>query len=129
MKKIIVAIDALTYNENGLEYAIAVAKRSGGMILGVFLHDLSYIYAELPDVFVLVPTQYSNIVDRQKKDADKLELNLKLFNDRCNAENIKHKAHIHEGTDIVDFLISESLFADVLILDEHMSFTHINENT
>ena len=40
------------------------------------------------------------MVDQQKKDADKLELNMKLFNDRCNAENIKHKAHIHEGTEL-----------------------------
>lgn len=122
MKKIIVTIDAVTYNEYALEYAIGVAKHSGGMILGVFLHDLSYIYADLPGIFDLVPVEYNNIIKRQHEDHDKLTLNLKLFNERCNAENIKHKAHFHDGTDIVNFLIKESVFADMLILDEHMSF-------
>ena len=40
--------------------------------------------------------------------------------ERCNQENIKHKAHFHDGTDIVNFLVNESVFADILILDEHM---------
>jgi nucleotide-binding universal stress UspA family protein len=128
MKKIIVAIDAVTYNEFALEHAIQFAKESGGMVLGVFLHDMSYIYNDLPGVFTLVPTQYTNIINRQKADSDKLNLNLKLFNDKCNRENIKHKAHIHDGTDIVDFLINESVFADLLILDEHMSFTYVNNH-
>ncbi len=123
MKKIIVAIDAITYNEYALEYAIGVAKNSGGMILGVFLHDLSYIYNDIPSVFDLVPVEYNNIINKQHDDKEKLDLNLKLFNDRCNAEDIKHKAHLYDGTDIVDFLAKESVFADLLILDEHMSFT------
>ncbi len=124
MKKIIVAIDAVTYNEYALEYAIGVAKRSGGMILGVFLHDLSYIYTDIPSVFELVPVEYSHIIKKQHEDTDKLQLNIQLFNERCNAEGIKHKAHLYDGTNIVDFLVKESVFADLLILDEHMSFTH-----
>lgn len=124
MKKIIVTIDAITYNEHALEYAIGIARRSGGMILGVFLHDMSYIYADLPGIFDLVPVEYSNIVKKQHEDHEKLELNLKLFNERCNQENIKHKAHFYDGTDIASFLINESVFADILILDEHMSFTN-----
>ena len=124
MKKIIVTIDALTYNEHALEYAIGIARRSGGMVLGVFLHDMSYIYADLPGIFDLVPVEYNNIIKKQHEDHEKLELNLKLFNERCNQENIKHKAHFHDGTDIVNFLVNESVFADILILDEHMSFTN-----
>ena len=124
MKKIIVTIDALTYNEHALEYAIGIARRSGGMVLGVFLHDMSYIYADLPGIFDLVPVEYNNIIKKQHEDHEKLELNLKLFNERCNQENIKHKAHVYDGTDIVNFLVNESVFADILILDEHMSFTN-----
>lgn len=124
MKKIIVTIDALTYNEHALEYAIGIARRSGGMVLGVFLHDMSYIYADLPGIFDLVPVEYNNIIKKQHEDHEKLELNLKLFNERCNQENIRHKAHFHDGTDIVNFLVNESVFADILILDEHMSFTN-----
>ena len=76
MKKIIVAIDAVTYNEYALEYAIGVAKRSGGMILGVFLHDLSYIYTDIPSVFELVPVEYSHIIKKQHEDTDKLQHNI-----------------------------------------------------
>ncbi|MBK9328867.1 MAG: universal stress protein [Sphingobacteriales bacterium] len=126
MKKVIVAIDSITYNEYALEHAINIAKQSGGMVLGIFLHDMSYIYDDLPGVFTLVPTQYTNIINRQKADSEKLELNLKLFNERCKKENVRHKAHIHDGTDIVDFLIRETVFADLLVLDEHMSFTYVN---
>lgn len=128
MKKIIVALDAIVYNEYALEYAIGVAKRSGGMILGVFLHDLSYIYSDIPGVFELIPVEYSHIIKKQHDDAEKLALNIKLFNERCNGENIKHKAHAYDGTNIVDFLVKESVFADLLILDEHMSFTHTTSN-
>ena len=128
MKKIIVTIDAVTYNEHALEYAIGIARRSGGMILGVFLHDMSYIYADLPGIFDLVPVEYNNIIKQQHEDHEKLELNLKLFNERCNAENIKHKAHFHDGTDIVNFLVNESVFADILVIDEHMSFTLTNQH-
>ena len=87
MKKIIVAIDAITYNQYALEYAIGIAKRSGGMILGVFLHDMSYIYSDIPGVFELVPVEYNHIIKKQHDDGEKLELNMKLFNERCNAEN------------------------------------------
>lgn len=128
MKKIIVAIDAVTYNEYALEYAIGIAKRSGGMILGVFLHDMSYIYSDIPGVFELVPVEYSHIIKKQHDDGEKLALNMKLFNERCNAENIKHKAHFYDSTNIVEFLINESVFADVLIIDEHMSFTNSSSN-
>ncbi len=124
MKKILVVLDAITYNEYALEYAIGVAKRSGGMILGVFLHDLSYIYSDIPSVFELVPVEYSHIIQKQHEDGEKLTLNMKLFNERCNAENIKHKTHLYDGVNIVDFLVKESVFADLLIMDEHMSFTH-----
>lgn len=124
MKKIIVALDALTYNEYALDYAISVAKNSGGMVLGVFIHDLSYIYLEIPSVFVLAPVEYSQIIEKQHKDDEKLALNMNLFNEKCKIENIKHKAHLYDGTNILDFLSSESVFADLLIIDEHMSFTH-----
>ena len=80
MKKIIVAIDAVTYNENAMEHAISIAKRSGGMILGVFLHDLSYINYNIPGAFELVPVQYTTIIKKQKEDHEKLQLNLNLFN-------------------------------------------------
>lgn len=125
MKKIIVAIDALKYNDSALEYAIQLANQSGGLILGVFLHDLSYVYADLPGIFDLVPVEYSNIIKKQNEDNEKLSLNLKLFNDRCKKENIKHKAHMHDGTNIINFLMNESLFADILIIDEHLSFTYV----
>ena len=128
MKKIIVALDAVTYNEYGLEYALGIAKRSGGMILGVFLHDMSYIYSDIPSVFELVPVEYSHIIEKQHDDGEKLALNIKLFNERCKAEDVKHKAHFYDGTNIVDFLVKESVFADILILDEHMSFTHTTSN-
>lgn len=124
MKKIVVAIDAITYNEYALEYAIGIAQESGGMILGVFLHDLSYIYTDIPSVFELIPVEYSNIVKKQHDDNEKLKLNIDLFNEKCNAANVKHKAHMYDGTNIVDFLINESIFADLLVIDEHMSFTH-----
>jgi hypothetical protein len=68
MKKIIVTIDAVTFNEHALEYAIQIAKRSGGMILGVFLHDMSYMYADLPGIFDLVPVEYDNIIKKQHDD-------------------------------------------------------------
>ena len=46
MKKIIVAIDAVTYNEHGMEYAIAIAKHfANGDDTRRFLHNLSYIYS------------------------------------------------------------------------------------
>ena len=124
MKKIIVTIDAVTFNEHALEHAIQIAKRSGGMILGVFLHDMSYMYADLPGIFDLVPVEYDNIIKKQHDDHEKQELNLKLFSERCKSENIKYKAHFHDGMDIVNFLVNESVFADILILDENMSFAN-----
>lgn len=122
MKKIIVTIDAVNYNEQALDYAISIAKQSGGMVLGVFLHDLSYVYADLPGIFDLVPVEYNNIIKKQHEDHEKLNANMQLFNEACKKENIKHKVHFHDGTNIVDFLVKESVFADLLVLDEQISF-------
>lgn len=128
MKKIIVAIDALIYNENAVEYAIGIAKRSGGMIAGIFLHDLAFLNYSLPGTFDFVPAEYEGIIKRQKEDDEKLQLNMKLFNHKCNEENVRHKAHVYDGNSIVDFLIEESVYADLLILDEHMSFTYVRSH-
>lgn len=126
MKKIVVALDAVVYNAHALDYAIGIAKRSGGMILGVFLHDISYMY--VPTAVDLIPIQYSDIIQQEHDDNEKLKLHLKLFNDKCNQENIKHKAHIYNGENILDFLVNESVFADILVMDEQMSFAHVASN-
>jgi len=122
MKKIIVTIDAVNYNEYALEYALNIAKQSGGMILGVFLHDLSYMYADLPGIFDLVPVEYNTIIKKQHDDHEKLYANMNLFNKACNRENIKHKAHFYDGINVVDFLVKESVFSDLLVVDEQISF-------
>ena len=122
MKKIIVTIDAINYNEQALKYAIQIAKQSGGMILGVFLHDISYVYADLPGIFDLVPVEYSTIIKRQQEDHDKLNANMHLFNEACKKENVRHKIHAHDEVNVTDFLIKESMFADMLIVDEQISF-------
>ncbi|MEN9449301.1 MAG: hypothetical protein RJA25_2591 [Bacteroidota bacterium] len=122
MKKIIVTIDAIAFNDNALKYALSIAKQSGGMVLGVFLHDLSYVYADLPGIFDLVPVEYNHIIEKQHEDSKKIIESMRLFNDVCNEYNVKHKAHVYDGTGIVDFLIKESVFADLLVLDEQMSF-------
>lgn len=122
MKKIIVTIDAINYNEYALQYATDIAKQSGGMVLGVFLHDISYIYADLPGIFDLVPVEYNNIIKKQHDDYDKQHENMQKFNNFCNTAGVTHKVHFHDSTNIVDFLVKESVFADVLVLDSQMSF-------
>mgnify|MGYP000128419413 FL=1 len=125
MKKIIVTIDAIAFNDNALKYALSIAKQSGGMVLGVFLHDLSYVYADLPGIFDLVPVEYNHIIEKQHEDSKKIIESMRLFNDVCNEYNVKHKAHVYDGTGIVDFLIKESVFADLLVLDEQIGRAHV----
>ena len=44
MKKVIVAFDGLHFSKGAVNYAIQLAKDSGSVITGVFLHDLYYRY-------------------------------------------------------------------------------------
>lgn len=124
MKKVIVTIDALSYNENALKYAVNIAKQSKGMVLGVFLHDLSYVYADLPGIFDLVPVEYNHIIKMQHEDNKIITDSMRLFNEACNKQGVKHKIHLYDGSNIVDFLIKESVFADLIVVDEQMSFSN-----
>lgn len=124
MKKVIVAIDAVSYSEHAVQYAVEIARQAGGMTLGVFLHDLSFITAEIPGTFDLIPAEYTHIIQKQKEDEAHIQENMKRFNEQCNAAGVKHKLHVYNGTDLVRFLLDESVFADVLVLDQQMSFTY-----
>ncbi|BAV06861.1 hypothetical protein SAMN05421788_102505 [Filimonas lacunae] len=130
MEKILVTMDATKLNRNLLDFAAYVARLTHSKITGVFL--------ESPEAEEIVPVRKSVLgmpyVDSivagnlpEVKERNKLyNENVKLFKEACDTRGIPYSlCYNHCLADI----ITESRFADVLIVDAEMSFNSQYDGT
>ncbi len=120
MKKILAIFEGTKYSDNTSKYAIAMAKATGSMLVGVFIHDTrftDYAYTYTLEQSFIEP---ADIESTRKEDLEKIDLNIKLFNEACNKLGVHHKVHVDKGVP-VDEVIRESAFADIAIINSHAS--------
>jgi nucleotide-binding universal stress UspA family protein len=128
MKKILAVFDGLRYSAHTIGYAADVAKATDSLLVGVFLHDLTYshlVYTYSWDI----PTHYALDYERiDMEDEEKMKDIITLFEKICTDKKVQCKIHRHTGVPLME-LLKESAFADLLIIDTKTSFFNVGDQT
>lgn len=128
MKKILAVFDGVNYAEQTAKFGMELAKQTDSLLVGVFLHDLSYsrfVYSYAWDI----PTQYYyGFQELEKQDNQKIEENIKLFKSQCEETGVRHKTHLDSGVPLQE-LLKESAFTDLLLIDNKTSFMRIGDRS
>lgn len=127
MKKILAVFDGVNYSNHTASFGIDLARQTNSLLVGVFLHDLTYsrfVYTYAWDV----PTQYYyGFQEIEEEENLKIKSNSEVFRKQCEKAGIKHKLHLDNGVPIQE-LLKECAFADLLLIDTTTSFLKIGDN-
>ncbi|TWF45713.1 hypothetical protein FHW36_1011644 [Chitinophaga polysaccharea] len=127
MKKIIVVLDGLRFRQNAVDYAIAVTKSEKSHLVGVFLEDFtyrSYGFYELVDEAGKVTDQ--RITALSEHDKNLRDNAVARFEEICQRAGLNYSIHRNKNIAIEE-LLHESIYADLLVIDAHESFTRSQE--
>jgi len=112
MEKILLAIDALNPDKNSLEFACFLARLTKSKMTGIFLEN--------------TPLEETAILDKAGETSKSgvtglIEKNINWVNEKCISEETKHELRTDRGIPLRE-LVSESRYADVIIVDSETSF-------
>lgn len=127
MKKIIAVFDGLKYSESAANYAVYIAKRTGSHLVGVFLDDYTYHSYKVYDVvnergFV----NEEKMAAMDKHDKEMREEAAGKFISLCQATALNYTVH-HDRNIAIHELLHESIYADLLVIENRETFTHYEE--
>jgi nucleotide-binding universal stress UspA family protein len=126
MKKIIAAFDGLKYSDSTEKYVLEIAKKYNVRVCGVFLEDFTYHSYKLVDMIGEDDVDTVKADYLRKFDVDTRENAIKIFNQRCANAGILHSTHRDRNIAIQE-LTHESLFADLIVIQNNESLSHYAE--
>ncbi|HEY6083245.1 MAG TPA: universal stress protein [Chitinophagaceae bacterium] len=127
MKKIIAAIDGLKPSDCVQEYAIFLAKQENAHLVGIFLDDITYLSLAVRDL-----VKEGGILDKQiellqKKDKKTRDYSVKRFEESCSRAGLNFSIH-HDKNIAIQDLLHECVYADLLVLSAHETFSPFTES-
>ncbi len=126
MNKIIAAFDGLKYSVDTEQYAIQLAKQSGSFLTGVFLDDFTYSSYKIYELIEQNKIGDKDIRAVRNKDQETRDKAAALFEKACRKAGIEYTIHRDKNISIRD-LLHESIYADLLVIHQHETFTHYTE--
>ena len=127
MKKIIAVIDGLKYSESATDYAVYVAKQTDSHLVGVFLDDYTYHSYKAYDLVTERGFINEEIMAKlDKKDEETREEAAGKFSKACQVAGLSYAVH-HDRNIAIHELLHESIFADLLVIENKETFTHYEE--
>lgn len=127
-KKFLAVFDGFKFSKSTLDYAIQLTKDADAFLVGVFLDE--FIYRSYDAVPIM--TSYKNaevILDQlDKKDREKRDASVNEFEKACGRAGVHYSFHRNEGIAIHE-LKQESVFADLIIINDGETFNRFTENS
>jgi len=126
MKKFIVAFDGLKFSESVRDYAVMLARQSGAHLVGVFLDDFTLHGYKIYDL--ITKEGYSEGRQRQLEEKDRVKRNLaaESFETACQEAGLNYSVH-HDRSVAIQELVHESIYADLLMIDNRETLTSYPE--
>ena len=126
MKKFLAVIDGYKISKSTMDYSIQLTQAANAHLVGVFLDE--FIYRSYSAYKVM--TTYKNYDDVIKgfdeKDKKKRDEAVLQFQKACEKAKIKFSIHRDKNIAIQE-LKHESMFADLIIINEYETFTKYKE--
>ena len=127
MSRILVAFDGLQYSASAQQYAVELARTGEWHLSGLFLDDPTYtgfaIYAAVTEDGV----SESRLARLTRKDAELRIESSGRFQKACKEAHVSFDIH-HTRKNALTELLRESLYADMLIVQSDIHFTHHKED-
>lgn len=126
MKKFLAVFDGYKMSKSTLEYAIQLTKAMDAHLVGIFLDDFLYRTYDLYKVSTNNENYETVMKKMDEKDKKKRDEATQQFKKACEKAAIHFSIHRDKSIAIQE-LKHESLFADLIIINEYETFTKHKE--
>ncbi|MBW7891181.1 MAG: universal stress protein [Chitinophagaceae bacterium] len=127
MKKIIAVFDGLKFSNSTRDYAIQMASENNAHLVGLFLDDPFYqsykVYDLIGEDGGISPEKQKKFIEADTRKRDKASAD---FEKACRAAGIQYTIR-HNKEIASQALLQESIYADMLIIGGHETFTNRTE--
>lgn len=126
MKKFLAVFDGYKMSQSTLDYAIQLTKSAKAHLTGIFLDEFIYHSYNVQEI-VSSNRDYEKVLEKLNKlDEEKREQAALYFKEICEKEGIQFNVHSNKNIAIQE-LKAESMFADMIIIDQNETFAKYSE--
>lgn len=126
MKKFLTVLDGYNLSKCTIDYAIQVSKLVNAHLIGLFLDEFVYHTYSVYEVLENAANPDKELKKLNAKDKKKRDDAVLKFQQRCEEANISFSIHRDKNIALQE-LKHESMFADLIILNEYETFTRFEE--
>jgi len=127
MKKFLAVFDGYKMSESTMDYAIWLTKASNAHLVGVFLDEFIYHNYSVYKVLTTAENPDAAIKELDAADQAKRDESVQHFKNACRSAGINFMVHRDKSIAIQE-LKHESMFADLVIINEFETFTKNEED-
>lgn len=129
MKKIIAAFDGLHFSQETLEQAIALSQHHNAHLVGVFLPEYIHAPFSLFEAVLMegATAKSGAVYTGGGEGPQSLDESVSVFEQACRRAGLDHSIHVQKYAALKE-LVHESIFADLILLDRHDTFSSVDEN-
>lgn len=126
MNKFIVALDGLHFSTSATTYAVELAQSNDAFLTGVFLDDRTFSSYKIYDLVLKDGVSESKIKHLRQQDTATRSQSSDFFIESASNARLNFNVH-HDHNVALQELIHESIYSDLLIIDEKESLSHYDE--
>lgn len=126
MKKYLAVFDGYKFSDSTLNYAIQLTQLSDAHLVGVFLDEFIYNTYDWNKIYKTYENPDEVIRKLDARDQKKRDQAVNAFQQACNKAKINFNVHRDKKIALQE-LKHESMFADLVIINEHETFTRHKE--
>ena len=126
MKKFLAVFDGYKMSKSTMDYAIQLTKIADAYLVGVFLDEFIYHTYNVYKVLKTSSAPDETIKELNEKDKKKRDAAALQFEKACSEAGLKFSIHRDKSIAIQE-LKHESMFADLIIINEYETFTKYKE--
>jgi len=128
MKKFLAVFDGYKMSESTMEYAISLTKIADAHLVGIFLDEFIYRNYSVYNVLTTAENPDETMKELDVKDKTKRDEAVLHFKSACRKAGINFLIHRDKSIAIQE-LKHESMFADLIIINEYETFTKNEEES
>jgi nucleotide-binding universal stress UspA family protein len=128
MKKFLAVFDGYKMSKSTLDYAIQLTQIANAHLVGVFLDEFIYRSYNVVSIIKKYENYEEKIKELDAKDKLKRDNAAMRFQKACSGAGIHFSIHRDKGFAIHD-LKKESMFADLLVINEQETFTKYKQDS
>ncbi len=126
MKTFLAVFDGFRMSKSTLDYAIHLTRATGAKLVGVFLDEFFYRSYNVTTVIKTYGDYNSSIKILDEKDKKRRDEAAVLFQKTCEKNKIAYSIH-RDNRVALQELKHESMFADLIIINERETFSRYKE--